>query len=665
MDRAEKRTFIGRVVSKKQPKPLNCSLESTVKSLQVSDGGIARAKSARRKISLLNDDRLRSDAEHLLLLAMPKESGGDSEANEKVMESLDRLSVPKLEQVFSAVGSELGPHLARAWKTLCRLPQPSTVKTVPARFPQAMPATRLLRWVWLSEVLTILYRFPDGRVTPQWLAIHGADITQETGAEALHRLYGLSTDGTREQDSVGRLLGSVIARRDQVARGVFKTLVAILRGEHPVGQAGGHVYRALWISGRQEARELLCERLRTSDDEAEAETIVRASAEGGPEAIVACIRQVAEIGHLDRDAVAMVIGSWFGLELEQANLEGQRVGLVEPFLRSLERRLQQDSPRFESRQSDVTTAYIELVTESICDAAPLPQRAIRWLDRVESGDQLRIVQAVRQVRFPDESNPALENLWLRILDSEDVRVAALAIWWKGDYRTASGHPQVENAERLAEVIQRVKDRLKGRRGKLLSAPWQTVPAARKKLVEMIASVADSLPLSTLLKFASDAQTVPRVNPAFQERLQSPRDAEERELIVQFLRRNTRYNAVPILPGLIRNQLSPDDIVWLASYVEVTNSSPRPAAAEIIARHGSSIEVRTFIEMLLSNKRKPFRLGGLCILASLVVHGKDLAWVATTVADFGAKSRITSAERSALESLRESLSSESLIDENNQ
>ncbi|MEO1530201.1 MAG: hypothetical protein AAFX06_32830, partial [Planctomycetota bacterium] len=625
-----------------------------MKSCQANDGGAERAQSARSAIQQLVDEELRDLAEHLVVIALPDDESEERADRDQVSHALETRSVTELESVFTAVAEELGPHLAHAWKSLAALPKVSIGQSVPARFPNHPAATSTVRFTWLSEILRILYRFPIGKVKPEWLAVHGGGLTEETAAEMLLRIFEYSTDGSREQDTVGRLLGSVIAAGGHVAENVYDTLVMIARDDHPVGQTGGHVYRGLWLSGRQEAFDILGERLRESEDEAEVESIVRACVEGGPEAIQTTLRHVMSLSLLDQDPIASAVGSWFGLDLCQAVADA-RPELIEPFIASLERHLSQPTPDFEPHESEGATGYIELLTEMFFDAAGVPKRALAWLDRVEEDEISLIARAFRVVQFPSEMDPALEEVWLRVLDTEDIQVAALAIWWNGDY------PPVTDPIRLFEIIERVKARLKGHRGRLSDEESQTASEAKRKLLEMVASVAGAIPIATLLPYASDAQKAGAPYNRFRDRLLSIAGPDERELVVAFLKRNKNFDAHSILPGLIRESLSTDDLAWLQPYIEAKHSYQRPEGANAIAQHASETETRNFVEALLADKKKQLRLGGFHILRALVEREKDVHWVASTAAELGTRKKLTNDEKHALQALSKSLPADVIAD----
>ncbi|WP_182866772.1 hypothetical protein [Stieleria mannarensis] len=264
------------------------TLEKLVSSLQVTDATSDRVAAAKQSTSQITDLELRSISEFLVetgMWFMAKNAGGGEDEQKHDAKRIQRLmgerSNEDLEPVFAAVFGGLSAEVANAWQSLRRLPFDTILYGIPARCPRLSSATLQLRFLWLCELAKVVYRFPAGLVTPEWLAVHGAGLKLESGANEMLRLFGLARSGAAEQDVVGRFLGCVIATESSSGENVYETLALIAQGKHPVGEVGSYVYRALWGSNQDRAHDLLIDLLRCSQEPDQIESIVCSATDGG------------------------------------------------------------------------------------------------------------------------------------------------------------------------------------------------------------------------------------------------------------------------------------------------------------------------------------------------------------------------------------------------
>ena len=613
---------------------------------------------------------------------------------DKLKPDFKTLSPPQRAAVLKAVCGELGDATAAAWEHMADFQYGLSYLSMAFRSPSTRDANFDRLYAWLKDIVSILYTFPVGLVTPEWIAVHAGGIEDPTRM-FYSGLDGVLGDGDSPQDAFGTLLGSVIAGDNESSDNVFETLSLIANGEHPVGVVNSYLFRALWRSGQYRCYEVLTGLIAGIADEGSVESamvialIVHSARESGPIAMGIAIESVLTHRVLMQDHVAVVIGSWIKVPLEKKS-ESERYEIVRQLLESLQN-LEQLKANVASADISGRDAGLLLFAQAYEDTAAIPELAGQLYQRVPADDRTEFAMALARIETPPEVEPNAD-VWLSLVMDDDLSASAPILLYSP--RAPKCDP-----EKLWAALEQFADNLPLE----LDADAPLIPGddksrlkdLRQKLADLAYGIADGMPTERLVKILS--WTIRGLKWKFWEPPEAfssilnaidLSDVAVREIVVETVCEDS-YLASVLAPDLIRVGLKDSDRQWLVpllrdNYIsqELIDASleiPSQQLIDILINPLLTDEdknerlrgctflrwicaktenppdwIATEAEKLLSDRLKDVRLAGLKVLNGLAEKDQLQQLVADAIVRHSQKKKLTDAEEWRMKHIRKLL-----------
>ncbi|HEX7276867.1 MAG TPA: HEAT repeat domain-containing protein, partial [Acidimicrobiales bacterium] len=387
-----------------------------------------------------------------------------------VAAEIDSLSLPDRLELMTALHPLLGPALARWWVDAAR--QPYTVGWARKAFraPRTPGLTRDRRIRTLRRIVEVVGPYPRDAA---WLAAWAPHL--ETG------IYGDHFDA-------GPLLAAAIDGGGVEGQAVFDTLIAVGRGDHPVGMMGRHVIVGLLRSGRPDGWDFV-ERLLLAAQRQEGlrQSILEAADEGHPEAFDRLIAVTLEHDLLRFAATIRAVGVWLGF---RADVE--HIPLAKQRLESLRRyRTDPGERRAALDGGDGWETYTALCALAMTDVVEAMAAASTVLARRPADARAAALRFTAAAQLE-----AGEAMAWAALDDDDLGVAWLA--WEALPNLAWARPAAVPAdafERLERLARRLPDK---ERSLPAIGIDEGLEVSRTRVVSALVHLRDRRPLTDLL-----------------------------------------------------------------------------------------------------------------------------------------------------------------------
>lgn len=234
------------------------------------------------------------------------ESLSDSDPLTELFSLNDR----KLEQIFAVLFPGLEQAAARTWRSISTGPYCDFLTPNLYRSPGRADLTARKQLKWLHKTLSVFMNYDSVISTAESLAVWAPYL--DTNELVFLEELGVTMDGDQASDHIGRLLASLIDIGGRTSQNVWDTLRLTIEERHPSSMFGGHVVRACWRCGHEEAYSLMEDRVRTSNDPRQMRSIVRGVSEANIEAVQSLLRCVLHNDLLTTPAVASELAAWWG-----------------------------------------------------------------------------------------------------------------------------------------------------------------------------------------------------------------------------------------------------------------------------------------------------------------------------------------------------------------
>jgi hypothetical protein len=356
--------------------------------------------------------------------------------------ALDELDTDRRTAVMSALHPRLGPALARWWVDAQGQPYQQGWLRRAFRAPHDPELTRLARLDTLRQVLQRTGPYDRDAV---WLAAWAPHLGREQhgGAPSLAQLFA------------GPVLAAAIDAGGRDGEEVFATLLAIGRGEHPVGVVDRHVVVGLARASRPDGWEFL-ERvlLAAQRQEGLRQTILEAIDEAHPDCFDRMLEVIVREDLTRFAATVRAVCVWLGFsaDVQEIPLVRDRVGQL--------RALRADAVAREQAAAgeDPWSTYLALCAQAMRDVVPAVSSAEHALAHPDPGVRAASIRFLGATQHPH----ATRRLAVALGDP-DLAVAALAhasTTWRteddpvaigllGPSRTLAPPDTFERLERLA------------------------------------------------------------------------------------------------------------------------------------------------------------------------------------------------------------------------
>ena len=383
--------------------------------------------------------------------------------------------------LFGEIGDEERRRLTRtllpgtaaaadaAWELLARRPYQNGGTRLPFRAPRSPEMLARIRGRWLLNTATLLGEY-DGDI--EWVAAWAPQLAQWWGA-----------------DEIGWLLaGALDAGEDEV----FAILKASATGEHPVGQMGRHVVRALLSSARPDTWEYT-ERLLLAAQRQEGlrQVILECVDEAHPDAFRRMIRLIRDENLGRFSSVVRAMDTWFGFQWDGAS--GIKVDTVlERVALFLDDAAARDAALDEA---DAETVYLALWSTAFEDVTLAVPHAARLLSAPSAEVRYVAAHLLAQSLWSSAHAPLVAAL-----RDPDLRVAARAL----DSFHADLSRYVDGAE-LFDALESLINRLSKRSQKVGEAvwPWTDRVLERTQVAAAMSVHAAHMPAARMLPYVRD------------------------------------------------------------------------------------------------------------------------------------------------------------------
>jgi hypothetical protein len=319
----------------------------------------------------------------------------------------------QLADIFSVLLPGLATAAVRAWRSIgagfisdFRSPLPCRARDPRVNLGKQMD--------WLRTTQRVVLDYPAEITTAEGLAVWAPYFAEPL----IRRIFEVLVliEGAETTEHVGRLLAGVIDEGGDAGHNVLDTLRLTLDDRHPASMFAGHVPRALWRSGNDEAHAALLACLASGQGRDHHRLIVRGAAEVSldhVEVVLRCL--LAHPDALSPEVSTEILG-WFGLPAADSPADAV-AGFIEQILDAIDARslglpCPAESPGL------LFHAWVALA-EDVHDGAPI-------LAQILAGDDIdaRVGAVLLAGRV---SHPAALPLLDTALSDPDLRVALLAV----------------------------------------------------------------------------------------------------------------------------------------------------------------------------------------------------------------------------------------------
>ncbi|MEA2972923.1 MAG: hypothetical protein QOG82_1381 [Actinomycetota bacterium] len=375
-------------------------------------------------------------------------------------------------ELMAALHPQLGPALDRWWGAAAR--QPYTVGWARKAFraPRAPSLTRERRIGTLRRVVEVVGPYARDAT---WLAAWAPYLSQAP--------YGDLFDA-------GPLLAAAVDAGGADGQAVFDTLVAVGRGDHPVGMMGRHVIVGLLRASRPDGWDFV-ERLLMAAQRQEGlrQSILEAADEGHPQAFDRLIALTLEHDLLRFAATLRAVGVWLGFQPDVANIPQAKHRLEQ-----LRRYRSDPSARKAALDAgdgwETYTALCALAMIDVVDAIGAAQVVLARRPTDSRAAAIRFAEAAQLT--------SSEALAWSALDDEDVRVAWLAVRMIG--RVQPDGAPADAFARLERLARRLPE--KERSLDPIGIEHEPVAVSRPPVVAAMVRLRGRRPLTELLPWVS-------------------------------------------------------------------------------------------------------------------------------------------------------------------
>ncbi|HEU0301961.1 MAG TPA: hypothetical protein VFR37_21075, partial [Longimicrobium sp.] len=300
--------------------------------------------------------------------------------------------------------------------------------------------------------------------------------------------------GWGELEGIGWLLAGALSVPGPAGDEVFAVLRASAAGEHPVGQMGRHLVRALLGSARPEAWEY-AERLLLAAQRQEGlrQSILECVDEAHPQAFRRMIRLIREEELGRFSSVVRAMDVWFGFQWT-----GGSGGKVDSVLERVSLFLDDASAREAAlAEADGESAYLALWSIAFEDVDAAVSRAVRLLDSPSDEVRYAAVHLLAQSSW----SPSIAPLAGALRDPH-LGVAARALDAFGTDATRG----VDGAA-LFDALESLMARLPKRSQSIpaLVWPWTARVLERTQVTAAMGANAEKVPVERLLPYVRDME----------------------------------------------------------------------------------------------------------------------------------------------------------------
>ena len=612
-------------------------LSDLVEELQSDTAGEERAKLAREESKSL-DPKSAGIAGRLVDAVLTLASEDPKAKKFKIGEdcfdkiSADFKSLPmqKRSAVMRAIGGELGDAIADAWDHMSDFQYGVSVYSMAFRSPSTIDANFDRLFAWLKKIIIVLYKFPPGLVTPEWLAVHGSGI-KDKSRSWVTAMLGILGEGDSPQDAFGSLLGSVLAGEGDACdtrENVFETLSLIANGEHPVGEINSYMFRALWRSGQYRCYEVLTGLITTAAAEDGDEIglviglIAQSARESGPIAMGIALESVLSHRLLTHESLATAIGSWIKVPLEEKP-QSQRYEIVRQLLESLQNLEQLKMDLLKADCISGSDASLILFAQGYEDAVRVPKLAKQLFPRLSPDGKPEFATALAGIDMP----PGVDvdgEVWLTLLMDDDLSVSA---------------PLVVNSKRapkcdpvkLFSALEKFQKNLPAEKYcdlPLIAGDYGSTPTdAYRKMVEFAGEIADDLTLENLFKIldwgVSGGRGVPKAITSRLDELDL-HDVSVRKKVVQAMT-GKFWIADRMAPRLIKSGFCDSDLQWLMPFLQ--QDRPNETIQDAVLALPVEQQISLLIDPMLNDDAKKNRVFGCRYMRWICERENPPEWIA--------------------------------------
>lgn len=491
-----------------------------------------------------------------------------------VAAEVDALPAPDRLEVMTALHPQLGPTLARWWVAARSQPYTGGYLRRAFRAPGDPTLTAVGRVADLHHIVEAAGPYP---YDPAWFAAWAPHLA--------------NLPGTPNAQFSGRVSGSVLAAAiDAGDDAVLQTLLAVGRGEHPVGVMGRHVIVALLRCSRPAGWEFV-ERLLLAAQRQEGlrQSILEAADEGHPAAFDRVLDLVLEHDLLRFAATIRAAGVWLGFPADVEHIPDARRRLEDL------RRFREDAAARQAAldSDDAWPAYVALCALAMTDVGPALRAAATVLATLGPDCRAAALRFAGATQIP----AGVAVAWPAV-DDEDLRVA----WLAAGVVRHTADPPADASERLERLANRLP--AKPRSLDPVGIDDDPVPVERAPVVaDLLYRRGPDRPLSSLLRWLPDMDPSTRRALAWQIGAAGPR------------------------------QLTADLRATLLALVGDRSSTVREAAVQALAKLHVRPEDAPPLEALLTRKAGDLRRGVIGLLAAMprpeVVRSAERLWAGDT------------------------------------
>jgi hypothetical protein len=570
-----------------------------------------------------------------------KELTGDWNVRRKLQEKsasfLDELPIEDRLKIFRVLLGNLARPVEAAWQYL----KNSTYQVGYARksfhAPRYPAATHRLRSGWLQEMLKIAAQFKPEIVTPQWLAIW----VPHMGYHA-------------DQNSVGRFLAAVIAAGGPGGDEVFEILCQSARAEHEIGCMGRHVARALLMTSRPEAWELMEKMLLAAQrQEGLRQVILETVDEAHPEAYRRMMRLIRdhELGRFS--AVVRSANVWFGLQWDSVSVKTVNAA-IDQVLGFLDDSKSRDETLANGDPERVFLALWSIAFDDALASIPVAEKLLK-AERVE----LRFVAALHLVHLDlPQTRVALAGA----MGDEELHVALCASQGvRGDGE--DGEIGVVFGERRFELLQRLFDRLppKPITLKAMVWPWTERKASREEIAQLLVFALGERPPTMLIPYVSWLKTHYRSRVVQLLSEQNKWDTVTRETLISLAGDASSDVRTSACQALAKLKLETAEIGVLEGYMSRKASDLRQGVVGLLLRQTDGQSLAT-ADRLLASKDAMQRLAGLEVVRQLAEAKRGRAACQERAATYkSARKKLSQEEQSQIDAIAGASSEQLTLD----
>jgi len=414
------------------------------------------------------------------------------ERRKKMLAAYRAMTAEQLRQLLHTMLPELAPYILSALAATNRLPYTNGWARKPFRAPSRPALLDAVKMDFLSTVLNAVGEYP---ADIEWIA-----------AWAPHAW-------PHQYKAIGQLLAGAIDLNDAKGQRVFDILLASAKGEHEVGQMGGHIVAALLIAGRHEGWEFIEKMLLAAQrEEGLRQTILEMVDESHPDVFPRFLRVVLEHDLVRFSAIVRAVDTWFGYAWDAISA-GKAKQIIEHALRFIDDPAAGDAAiatacqlpasqakpkgkKLAEADAAVEPAYIALWTKAFADVQQSYPPAEQMLQSANTDVRFAATHLLGQLQLVGGVS---KSITARLADS-DERVASRALFHfshTGHYDQKSLTTAVPD---LYERLETLLERTPAKTVKLAPIvwPWMQMPWGKETVGTALLAALGDRPATRLL-----------------------------------------------------------------------------------------------------------------------------------------------------------------------